>query len=298
MMDSKNRADSAGITRDYFDALLVEMRHIGAAAPDTSFELYGQTFGTPVMPAALSHLYRVRENGMVELAKAAVSVNTPMWAGMGDTKELEDILATGAKTIKIIKPYADHEKIFSRIEHAEKAGALAVGMDLDHAFSRKGVFDEIEGEEMTSKSYEEFASFVKATHLPFVLKGVLSTRDAELCLKAGARGIVVSHHHGLMDYAVPPLMILPEIAKVIGGAIPIFVDCGIQSGMDTFKALALGATAVSVGRALLFPLKENGHKGAAEEMLSITAGLRHAMGMTASKSLRDIDGSLIHMRRF
>ena len=297
-MESKNKAGSAHITRDYFDALLVEMRHIGAAAPDTSFELYGETFDTPIMPAALSHLHRVRENGMVELAKAAAAVNTPMWAGMGDTKELDGILGTGARTIKIIKPYADHDKIFSRIEHAEKAGALAVGMDLDHAFSRRGVFDVIEGEEMSSKSYEEFASFVKATRLPFVLKGVLSTRDAELCLKAGVRGIVVSHHHGLMDYAVPPLMVLPEIAKVIDGAMPIFVDCGIQSGMDAFKALALGATAVSVGGALLAPLKENGHQGAEEEMRKMTAELRHAMGMTASGNLKSIDASLIHMRRF
>lgn len=297
-MESKNKAGSAAITRDYFDVLLVEMRHIGATAPDTSFELYGETFDTPIMPAALSHLHRVRENGMAELAKAAAAVNTPMWAGMGDTEELDGILGTGARTIKIIKPYADHDKIFSRIEHAEKAGALAVGMDLDHAFSRRGVFDVIEGEEMSSKSYEEFASFVKATRLPFVLKGVLSTRDAELCLKAGVRGIVVSHHHGLMDYAVPPLMALPEIAKAIDGAMPIFVDCGIQSGMDAFKALALGATAVSVGGALLAPLKENGHQGAEEEMRKMTAELRHAMGMTASGNLKNIDASLIHMRRF
>lgn len=297
-MDSKNKASSAGITRDYFDALLVEMRHIGAAAPDTSFELYGETFDTPIMPAALSHLHRVRENGMAELAKAANAVNTPMWAGMGGTEELDGILGTGAKTIKIIKPYADHDKIFLRIEHAEKAGALAVGMDLDHAFSRKGVFDTIEGEEMSAKNYEEFASFVGATKLPFVLKGVLSVRDAELCMKVGVRGIVVSHHHGLMDYALPPLMILPEIVKALDGAMPVFVDCGIQSGMDAFKALALGATAVSVGGALLGPLKENGYEGAAEELRNMTAGLRHAMGMTASKSLGDINASVIRPRSF
>ena len=59
-----------------------------------------------------------------------------------------------------------------------------------------------------------------------------------------------------MNYAIPPLMILPKIVEVIGGRIPIFVDCGVESGMDVFKALALGADAVCVGRALMDPLKE------------------------------------------
>lgn len=79
---------------------------------------------------------------------------------------------------------------------------------------------------------------------------------------------MVSHHHGIIDYAVPPLMILPEIVRVVQKQIPVFVDCGIESGSDVFKALALGADAVCVGRALMGPLQVNGAEGVQEKIAS------------------------------
>lgn len=246
-----NPWDSNEITRQYFDSLLVEMRHIDSVIPSTKLELYGETFDTPVMMAALSHLNNVHENGMVEMARGAHAANAVNWAGMGDEAELEAIVETGARTIKIIKPYADNEYILRRIEHAERCGVLAVGMDVDHSFAGNGQYDNIHGLQMASKSLDEIKQFVKATKLPFIIKGVLSEQDAYKCLDAGVRGIVVSHHSGIMNYAVPPLMILPKIVKVIDKRIPIFVDCGVASGMDVFKALALGASAVSVGRAIM-----------------------------------------------
>src|SRR5690606_17478740 len=141
-----------------------------------------------------------------------------------------------------------------RIEHAERCGVMAVGMDLDHSFGGNGKYDVVLGEEMRPKSRVELKEFISSTKLPFIIKGVLSEQDAYKALEVGARGIVVSHHHGIMDYAVPPLLILPKIAKVINNQIPIFVDCGIMSGMDVFKALALGADAVSAGRVIMEPL--------------------------------------------
>lgn len=71
-MESRKSWDSNQITREYFDSLLVEMRHIDAVIPSTKFELYGETFDTPVMMAALSHLNNIRENGMVEMARVPV----------------------------------------------------------------------------------------------------------------------------------------------------------------------------------------------------------------------------------
>ena len=226
--------DSNQITREYFDSLLVEMRHLDGALPETGLELFGEQFNTPVMTAALSHLGNVRENGMVQMAEGARLAGAVSWAGMGDEKELEDITATGARTIKIIKPYVDNDYILQRIAHAEKCGVMAVGMDIDHAFSGKGKYDVVLGMEMRPKSLEEMKEFVKATKLPFVVKGVLSVKDAEKCLEAGVKGILVSHHHGIIDYAVPPLMILPEIVRVVQKQIPVFVDCGIESGSDVF----------------------------------------------------------------
>ena len=170
---------------------------------------------------------------------------------------------------------------------------MAVGMDIDHAFSGKGKYDVVLGMEMRPKSLEEMKEFVKATKLPFVVKGVLSVKDAEKCLEAGVKGIVVSHHHGIIDYAVPPLMILPEIVRVVQKQIPVFVDCGIESGSDVFKALALGADAVCVGRALMGPLQVNGAEGVQEKIASLTEELAGIMARTGASDLSQIDPSVI-----
>lgn len=296
-MEQKTRAgDTNRITREYFDSLLIEMRHIDGVIPNTKLTLYGETFDTPVMMAALSHLDNCHEDGMVEMARGAKAANAVMWAGMGEEDELERITATGAKTIKIIKPYANNDDIFRKIAHAEKCGCIAVGIDVDHAFSGSGEYDVVRGLAMTGKSLSEIAEFVKSTKLPFIIKGVLSKQDAYKCLEAGIRGIVVSHHHGILDFAVPPLMVLPEIVKVIDGKMPVFVDCGVESGLDVFKAIALGATAVSVGRAMMTPLSENGAEGIRKTVRNMTAQLAGAMARTCSHDIAHIESSLIHKR--
>jgi isopentenyl diphosphate isomerase/L-lactate dehydrogenase-like FMN-dependent dehydrogenase len=113
-------------------------------------------------------------------------------------------------------------------------------------------------------------------------------------LAAGASAIVVSHHGGsVIDYAVPPLMILPRIIKLVGGLIPVFVDCGIASGADAFKALALGANAVCVGRAVMGGLAADGSEGVRKVLNGINEELRTIMSLTNSANLKEIDPSLI-----
>ena len=291
-----NPWDSNAITREYFDSLLLEMRHIDAVIPSTKLELYGETFDTPIMMAALSHLNNVYENGMVEMAKGALAANAVNWAGMGDEAEIAAITATGARTINIIKPYADNDYIFKRIEYAERCGVMAVGMDVDHSFGGNGLYDVVLGDKMKPKTLLELKEFIKSTKLPFISKGVLSEQDAYKALEAGAKGIVVSHHHGIMNYAVPPLYILPKIAKVINHQIPIFVDCGVMSGMDVFKALALGADAVSAGRVIMEPLKKNGAMGVRDQIIKMTEELAGVMARTCSQDLNHIDSAVIYQR--
>lgn len=292
-----NPQNSDQITRDYLDSLLLETRYIDADIPSTELKLYGESFATPIMTAALSHLHNICEDGMAEYARAAKMANAVHWVGMGENDELAHIVETGARSIKIIKPYADNDEILQRIEFAQQAGAFAVGMDIDHCFSGDGQYDVVNGLAMKSKSSKELESFVKATTLPFVVKGILSAKDAEKCVNAGVKGIVVSHHHGIMDYSVPPFMMLPDIVKAVDKQIPVFVDCGIVSGMDAFKALALGATAVSVGRDLMGPLKD-GKKAVYQRIQVLNAQLSAIMARTGAHTLDEIDPSVIHHRNF
>lgn len=294
--NTENLADSNEITRRYLDSLLTETRYIDSVIPDLTFSLYGEVFVSPIMTSAFSHLGKLdpgNENGMVEMARGAYAAGAVMWAGMGDDQEITDMAATGARIVKIIKPYAEETLIFHQIKAAEENNAVAVGMDIDHFFDKKGNFDHVLGSPMRAKTLENLKRYISSTRLPFIIKGVLSVRDARKCVEAGAKGIVVSHHHGICDYCVPPLMILPAIAEAVNKRIPIFADCGISRGFDAFKALALGADGVCVGRTIIQDLKNGGYMGVKKKLDEMNDELRSVMARTASPDVRHIAKSVV-----
>ncbi len=125
----------------------------------------------------------------------------------------------------------------------------------------------------------------------------MSPKDAEKCVKAGAAGIQVSHHHGMVDYSVPPLMVIESIIDAVGKDFPVFVDCGFESGMDVYKALALGATGVSVGRHLM-PLLKEGSDAVSNRINEMTAELAGIMARTGISDLAHMDKTVIHRRSF
>lgn len=285
------------ITREYFDSLLITPRYLDSDLPTLSMELWGKTFETPIMTAALSHLHNICENAMCEFALGAKNAGAVHFVGMGEDEELDEILATGADTVKIVKPHMDEEIIYGKIERAVKGGAFAVGMDIDHAISYQGEYDNVFGLQMRPKSSSQIEEYVKAAGIPFVVKGVLSASDAEKSVKAGAAAVLVSHHHGIMECMTPPLMMLPEIVEAVDGEAKIFVDCGFESGMDVFKALALGADAVCVGRALMGPLERKA-QGVTEKINQMNSELKMIMARTGARNIKEIDKSVIRYRNF
>ena len=282
------KGDSVQIARMYMDSLLVEGRIVGAVRPDTTFRFLGETFETPVMTAALSHL------DLAAMAEGAKQAGACVSIGMGDNGELAKVLATGAKVIKIIKPYADEREIMSRLEYAEANGAAAVGMDVEHAVNVDDAEDSVVvGLQMKQPALPELERYIKATRLPFFIKGALSARDAVRCRDLGAAGVILSHHNGLMRYAVPPVMILPEIRRAVGHDLVLIADGGIETGFDAFKALARGADAVTMGKALMSPLKERGAEGVRDALRKATGQLQAMMIRTGTKDLKHMDPSVI-----
>ena len=287
--------NSNRISRAYLDSLLIETRYMDSDFPVIDFELYGAKAASPIMTAALSHLGHFMYPGAAEaLAKGAKDAGAILWYGMAPEEEIERLAAFGAPMIEIIKPYADREKIFRKIRHAEKLGLLAVGVDIDHPFAGDGSADNVSGEMMAPLRTVELEDIVRSTPLPVIIKGVLSMRDAERCLGAGARGLVLSHHNNRIEYALPPLAILPKIADLAGGTVPVFVDCEIRTGMDAFKALALGAAGVCIGRPLMTAIKEDEKNGVRDYLLRANAELKKAMAFTGCTSLAKMDRSVIH----
>ncbi|MCR4990486.1 MAG: alpha-hydroxy-acid oxidizing protein [Lachnospiraceae bacterium] len=291
-------SDANEITARFMDSILIEERLIDSVKADIKTSFLGEEFDSPVMTPAFSHLgnYIGRElTGLEEYSIAAKNCNILNFCGMMENDLFKKIADTGAKTVRIIKPYADIGKIRDQISFSEEVGAFGVGMDIDHIFGENG-YDVVVGEDMAGQTSEMLNDYVSSTKLPFVIKGVLSVSDAIKCANIGAKAIIVSHHHGRLPYAVPPLKILPKIREALKGRdVKIIVDCSIDSGADVFKALALGADAAAVGRSMLPSLENGGVKGTEEFLNKVGNELRFIMSSTGFKNVTEINDSVLHI---
>jgi len=298
---TSGRADDANVyNRSYLDSIHVEMRVIDAVEPSLKTIIFGEEFNSPIMMPAFSHLNKVLKNGkkpMLEYAKAALDLRTVNWVGMEPDEEYAEIAAEGARTVRIIKPFADHEMILEQIRFAIEHGAIAVGVDIDHVPGTNGRYDIVDGLPLGPVLLSDLKEYVKAAgNTPFIAKGVLSVQDALKCKDAGCAGIVISHHHGRIPFGVAPLMVLPKIKVALAGSgISLFVDCGIDTGYDAYKALALGADAVSVGRGILKPLLQEGAEGVKETVGKMNEQLSELMMYTCVKDTRSFDASVLYL---
>ena len=287
--------NSNRIAREYLDSLRIETRYMDSDYPVLDFDLYGKKAATPIMTAALSHLDHFMYPGAADaLAKGAKDAGAILWYGMAEEEEIERLAGYGGPMVEIIKPYADRELIYKKIKHAEKLGLLAVGIDIDHPFAGDGSPDNVSGYIMAPLKTAELKDICRSTRLPVIIKGVLSIQDAERCLEAGAQGLVLSHHNNRIEYALPPMALLPEIAEMAGGKVPVFVDCEIKTGMDAFKALALGAKGVCIGRPLMTAIKQDEENGVRDYLNKATAELKKAMAFTGCTTLEKMDPAVIH----
>ena len=296
---TSGKADDANvINRRYLDSLLVEMRVIDSVKPCLTTRIFGREFSSPIMMPAFSHLNKVGKNGrkpMEEYALAAKQLRLLNWVGMEPDGEYARIAAVDAPTVRIIKPFADHDIILEQIDFAVKHGAIAVGVDIDHIANKDGGYDVVDGHPLGPVMLADLKDYVKAARVPFVAKGVLSVNDALKARDAGCRAVLVSHHHGRIPFGIPPTAVLPRIKDALqGSGMMIFCDCGIDTGYDAYKALALGADAVAVGRGILAPLLKEGTEGVEKKIRQMNEQLSELMLYTGIKDTDSFDSSIIH----
>jgi lactate 2-monooxygenase len=147
-----------------------------------------------------------------------------------------------------------------------------------------------------SLNWQDLALVRDATKLPILLKGILDPDDARRALDEGVDGIVVSNHGGRqVDGSIGSLDALPAIVDVVGGRAPILLDSGIRGGADVFKALALGATAVLIGRPYCYGLAVAGESGVREVIQNFVADLDLTLGLSGCASLAEVGGELIEI---
>lgn len=162
---------------------------------------------------------------------------------------------------------------------------------------RKAVSTFLETFTRPSLSWDDIALVREATRLPLLLKGILHPEDARKALERGVDGIVVSNHGGRqVDGAVASLEALPAIVEAVGDRVPVLVDSGIRGGADVFKALALGARAVLIGRPYCYGLAIAGEAGVREVIRNFIADLDLTLALSGHARIADVSASSLTWR--
>ena len=194
----------------------------------------------------------------------------------------------GAAAIPVINPIAMAD-IQREMAVVEETDAMAVSVVVDSAgltFWSGGGFG--------SKTVDQLRQLHEATKKPFVVKGIMTVKNAMQAAEAGADAIIVSNHGGrVLPYAPATAEVLPEIAEAVGDQMKIIVDGGIRSGADMLKALALGADAVLICRPVAVAWFGGGAEGVKVYAEKLKVELKEAMYMCGARSLEDIGSEMV-----
>jgi len=264
---------------------------------DTSLEMFGRRFSMPVFVAPIGGLdfnYKLtsptEEEYSINAVLGAIDAGTAAFTADGPQEglfesTLPSVSAGGGVAVPTLKPWAEPELI-ARIRRAEECGAMAIAMDVDSA----GLVNlALLGKPVSPRGTEGLQRIIGATKLPYIIKGVMTPAAALRCAEAGAYGIVVSSHGGrVLQDAPPTCAVLPGIREAVGTKLKIFVDGGIRKGQDVFKALALGADAVLIGRPYAIANIGGGREGVRLYSEKIKFQLEHTMLMAGCTTLADI----------
>ena len=281
-------------TRNYLDSLFFTPCFLDTGEADTDITLFGRKLKTPVFCSALSKYPFMSDNWPADVGTGVARAGSLMMLGLGGSDDLQKAIDTGAPVIKIVKPYRHTELIYEKVRDAESRGCVAVGMDISHALGRlRG--DRVDGTEMRGpQTSTELKKITASTKLPFVVKGVLNILDAQRAVDIGAAAVLVSNHAvNSFLFGLPSPIALPTIAESVGKKLIVMVDSGFKTGNDALKGLALGASAVGFGTAIVMALMADGAAGVEVLINQITAELRRSMVATNCAHLSNVNKSII-----
>ncbi|MBE6951472.1 MAG: alpha-hydroxy-acid oxidizing protein [Ruminococcaceae bacterium] len=262
---------------------------------DTSIEIFGEKFDLPVFAApigAVTNHYgdKYNEYEYTEImARGCRQAGIAAFTGDGLKEMFFEAGCTAMEkagfAVPTVKPW-HKDLVFKKIDYAKAHGAKAIAMDIDAS----GLpFLKAMTPPSGSKSVEELREFIEYAGIPFYIKGVMTVKGARKALEAGAAGIIVSNHGGrVLDHTPATASVLPAIAEAVGGKMQILVDGGIRTGHDVFKALALGADAVLIGRPFVVMVYGGAEEGVAAYVGKLRAELADCMQMTGCATLKDI----------
>ena len=304
-------------------------RLVDVSRVDTSMELFGITWRTPIILAPVGSQKAFHPEGEIAAARAAAARNHLQILSTAATASVEDVAsARGGPIWYQLYPTDTWRVTQALIKRAQTAGCpvLVLTVDLPAGrntetqarfaredtrpcaschlpgwsgfLRRKPMFDglDLTGVSLLSPALTwEFVRRVKdSTKMKLVLKGIETREDAELCVQNGMDGIIVSNHGGRAEESGrATIECLPEVIDAVQGKIPILVDGGFRRGSDIFKALALGAKAICIGRPYLWGLAAFGQMGVDKVLDILTREFELMMRHAGATSLAKLNRSFI-----
>lgn len=273
---------------------------------DTSIDLFGKKFRIPVFagPVGAVKLHYGDKYDDLEynkiLLKACADNGIAAFTGDGmdenvmisATEAMKEVKGMGVPTVK---PWSQ-EMINEKMKLVKAANPFAVAMDIDAVglpFLKN--FQPPAG----SKSKEELKEIIESIDMPFIVKGIITVKGALKAKEAGAAAIVVSNHGGRVFNQCPSTAeVLPEIVQALkGSGVKILVDGGIRSGVDVFKAIALGADAVIIARPFVTAVYGGAEEGVKVYIEKLKGEFEDTMAMCGAHSVEEITPDMVRIPR-
>jgi len=286
---------------------------VEASAVETAVDILGRRYPTPLLLAPVGGLAGVHPENELPAAAAAARRGVPMVLSTGlaaGLRAVTAVLEAGSAWLQLY--YHGRPAAQRLLDAAERAGCSAIAVTVDslpaprvapdltdvraqYPLVALSLGDRADAALARPFTLAEFEWLCGETSLPVLAKGVLSAHDATRLLESGAAGLIVSSHggHGFAE-AIASLDALPAIREALGPAATVLFDSGIRSGSDIFKALALGADGVLIGRAWALALATGGEVAVGDIIDNLLLDFRDAMAATGCSSLSDIDRQLLH----
>ncbi|ABI76219.1 FMN-dependent alpha-hydroxy acid dehydrogenase family protein [Hyphomonas neptunium ATCC 15444] len=311
-----------------FEALKMTPRVLAdVSGGHTRLTLAGEALAHPFILAPVGWQKLFHPQGELASAQAAGVMQAPLAVSCMATETVEAIAGQGGPVWFQIYMQATRAATEALVRRAEAAGCRALLVTVDApiggirnraqrvGFSlplgmvaanlpaegappplKAGASAVFDGMMRAAPGWADIEWLTRLTRLPVFVKGILHADDAERALSAGAAGIVVSNHGGrVLDTAPAAINALPAIAARLNGAAPILFDSGVRRGSDAFKAIALGADAVMIGRPYIWALSVAGALGVAHLLRTLREELEITMALMGCRTLTDIrQASICH----
>jgi len=307
--------------REAFDAWAIRVRRlVDVSRIDTTREVLGEKLEVPILLAPVGSQQQVHPDGELATARAARTVGNAMIASTVTNASVGEIARAAGPLWFQLYASPDVKLMEKLVADAEAAGCrvMALTTDSNTRGNREGErwwgratagrpplrLGNLEGYAGPPRigdvalDWDTVDWLRSRTRMKLVLKGIVTREDGELAVRHGVDGIIVSNHGGRQEESLrSTLSSLPEVVEAAGARMPVLVDGGFRRGTDIFKALALGASAVCVGRPYLWGLGAFGEEGVARVLVILREELRRIMQLAGTTSLDAITRAYVEPRR-